>query len=180
MPDQTDLDALGNAVLALLHTHQLAVDGFTVEVTVPAKEFDRTANNHPDQLRPGVLRRSLPGRDLQWSIVVRRHEDIELPQPIPVSSAGQSGKVDRLSLEALSNDLWALFQSYHLVVSDFMVCLTIPGREFDVLAVGHPNRIHPRVLQYSASSGGVERFVQITRRRELEEFPPGVILSPPE
>jgi hypothetical protein len=70
-----------------------------------------------------------------------------------------------LDFEALARDVLGVLGRYGLSPDAFGVILTIPGKDFDMIAATHP--------------GDIQWHVQIMRRRALEDFPPGAILTPP-
>jgi hypothetical protein len=82
-----------------------------------------------------------------------------------------------LDFEALARDVLGVLGRYGLSPDAFGVILTIPGKDFDMIAATHPGH-HPEMILIS-KGGDIQWHVQIMRRRALEDFPPGAILTPP-
>jgi hypothetical protein len=85
----------------------------------------------------------------------------------------------RLDLNQLSEDILVILREYGLAPDGFVVSITVPSKDFDAIAAGHSDHIHPEMIRKTGESNKTQWSVQILRRRALEDFPPGAILSPP-
>jgi hypothetical protein len=83
----------------------------------------------------------------------------------------------KLDFDALAKDVLALLRKYELAPEAFGVSLAIPSKDFDVIAAAYPGHSPEMIL--ISSGDGIQWYVQIERRRALEDFPPGATLTPP-
>jgi hypothetical protein len=84
---------------------------------------------------------------------------------------------EKVNIELLARDVLALLHRHGLTPDAYGINMTIPGAAFDALAKEYPG--HQPELILITKGNGIQWFVQIQRRRMPEDFPPGVILTPP-
>ncbi len=87
--------------------------------------------------------------------------------------------VDRTDLQAFADDVGILLRKYNLKSEGFVVSITMHSKDFDVIASGHPDLVHPEMILKNGTIGDIQWGVQILRRRAREDYPPGTFLTPP-
>ncbi len=81
-------------------------------------------------------------------------------------------------LEAVAREVLALLRRNGLNPDAYGVTLTVPRKDFERLAERYLGQ-RPELILVSASDRGLQWFVQVHLKRELEDFPPGAIIPPP-
>ena len=83
----------------------------------------------------------------------------------------------KLNADALANEILSVLKAHGLKTKAFGISLTIPGRDFDVIAADYPD--HQPEMLLIRNGNEIQWYVKIVRQRSLEDFPPGAILNPP-
>ncbi len=81
-------------------------------------------------------------------------------------------------LDVVAREVLGLLRRHGLNPDSYGITLTVPRKDFERLAERYPGQ-HPRLILITASAGGLQWYVQVSPKRELEDFPPGAILPPP-
>ncbi len=82
--------------------------------------------------------------------------------------------VNKLDFDALASDILQVLQRHGLNPDMYGVTLRMGKDEFERIAVENPEH-HAGIIGITTPRW----FVQIMRRRDLEDYPPGAIMPPP-
>jgi hypothetical protein len=85
--------------------------------------------------------------------------------------------VSKVDFDTLANEIVTILHDYGLRPNSFGLSFTLSSEDFDKIAADYPGH-HPEMILISKGDD-IQWYVQITRGRAFEEFPPGAILSPP-
>lgn len=86
---------------------------------------------------------------------------------------------NKIDFDQLAEDVLSLLQKHGLNTERFGINLAISGCEFDALVMNYPNHRPEMLLLRSKGEESPQWFIQITRLRAPEDFPPGIIITPP-
>ena len=88
--------------------------------------------------------------------------------------------MSKIDLEIIRKDILSVLERHGLSPSEFSIHIALKGEDFDMIANQHPDLTQPEMIfKTTADSSGIQWAIQIIRLREPEDFPPGMIISPP-
>ena len=79
-----------------------------------------------------------------------------------------------IDFDALAENVSNLLRQQGLRPSSFGISFTLPSDQFEAVALDNPGQ-HPEMILLRR---GNEWYIQIKRERRLEDFPPGIIMTP--
>ena len=81
-----------------------------------------------------------------------------------------------IDFDALAENFWNLLRQHGLRPVSFGISFAIPHDQFEAIAIDHPGQ-HPEMILLRR---GNEWYIQVKLERRLEDFPPGIIMTPDE
>lgn len=81
---------------------------------------------------------------------------------------------DKLDFDALATEILQVLNRHGLTPDMYGVSMSIAKSDFDRVAAEHPGH-HPEIIVITTPKW----YIQIKRRRDMEDYPPGAIMPPP-